>query len=165
MNPSRTPLWALVVWGMIPLAAFAGMPSTGCLCANGQFKFFCSHQYHSHEAHGGAANTGCCSDHPAAAVDCCCEVTSRTEQHSDCCQHGATPPGDGLRSQTCCQPVFNAPSMSPVAVSVPCDDAPLLTVCLIETIASGHPAVAPEAGELDTGPPLDRVVAFRHLLI
>lgn len=163
MNRFRTQLSAVVVWGMIPLAAFAGLPSTGCLCANGQFKFFCEHRSSS-PAHDFAGHAGCCT-HEHAAVDCGCCLAAVEEHEGDCCQHGATLPGDGVQSRSCCQPVFNAPGLSPVVASAPCDHSLCATVCLVETGAAAHPAVAAETFEFDTGPPLDRVVAFRHLLI
>src|SRR5487761_1114743 len=162
MNRIRTQLSAVVVWGMIPLAVFAGLPSTGCLCANGQFKFFCAHRCSSptREVAGHAGYRA----HEHAAADGSCCVAAVNEHEGDCCQHGATLPGDGMQSRSCCQPVFNAPSLSPVAVSAPDDHSPCLTVCLAETGAIAHPAAAPDTAEFDTGPPLDRVVAFRHLL-
>ncbi|HJT35706.1 MAG TPA: hypothetical protein VJ783_27000 [Pirellulales bacterium] len=157
---------AVVVWGMIPLAVFVGMPSTGCLCANGQFKLFCGHRNQSAAVLIGSAHAGCCAAHHADEADCdCCLAPKAAEHQADCCQHGAGLPGEGMQSRTCCQPVFNPVSMSPVAVSAPCDDLLILTVCLIETGAIAYPAVAAEVGEFDTGPPLDRVVAYRHLLI
>ncbi|HEX7450247.1 MAG TPA: hypothetical protein VF306_21995 [Pirellulales bacterium] len=165
MNRFRTPLSAIAVWTMIPLAVFAGMPSTGCLCANGQFKFFCGHQYHADAAHGGKAIPGCCAADHAATADCgSCVAMPAAEYDGDCCQHSAVLPGDGVRSRSCCQPVFNAAGISPAKVSTPCGDS-CADVCLTETIAIRHPAVASNIDEFDTGPPLDRVLAFRHLLI
>ena len=164
MNRVRTSFSAAIVWGMIPLAAVAGMPSTGCLCANGQFKFFCGHQYPSDGAHGGHAVTGCCAARDAVADCDSCLAMPAAESDSDCCQHSPALPCDGVRSRSCCQPVFNASGLSPVKVSTPCGDSSA-AVCLTETVAIRHPAVVSNIDEFDTGPPLDRVVAFRHLLI
>lgn len=165
MNRFRTPLSVLVAWLMIALAVVAGMPSTGCLCANGQFKFFCGHQHRVDPAHGENATVGCCADH-LAAIDCDrCLAAPAAKHDGDCCKHAASLPGNGVRSRSCCQPVFNAAGISPTKVSAPRDDSSRLGPCLVEADASAFPAVAADIDELDTGPPIDRVVAFRHLLI
>jgi hypothetical protein len=38
---NKTRIAALLIWAMIPLTVFASLPRVGCICANGQHKFFC----------------------------------------------------------------------------------------------------------------------------
>ena len=49
-----------LVWAMLPLTVFAGLPRMGCICASGEHKFFC-------ERHRMAAGDGgciCCYGRP-----------------------------------------------------------------------------------------------------
>ena len=165
MSLFRTQLSAFIVWGMIPLAVYAGLPSTGCLCANGQFKFFCSHRYQSVAVQVLSGRAAGCAEEQISADCSCCSAAIGAEHEDDCCQHGGALPGNGIQSQRCCQPVLSAPNLSWVVVASPSDRSLCLTVCHVETGAIAHSAVAVETIKFDTGPPLDRVVAFRHLLI
>lgn len=168
MSHLRTRLSAVVVWGMMPLAAWAGAPSSGCLCASGQFKLFCGHDHHATQDDT-LHDTDCCgAEHASEAhfQPCIVEVESPGSSHAgDCCQHGATSPADGVRGRSACQPILNALSMISAPVSPPGDDAPTIAVQIVEPPAVASLNRAAEAVDFDTGPPHDRVVAFRHLLI
>jgi hypothetical protein len=93
------------------------------------------------------------SDHDA---DCC---------GGGFCRHDAASGGTGIGSKACCKPILSAPGAAPEIVSVSCDQAPAIVAVVEEIGAIVHPSFAPEAAEFDTGPPLDRVIAFRSLLI
>ena len=166
MSFFRTRLSASVAWGMIPLALWAGMPSTACVCANGHLKLFCQHLLGSAK-HQPAAN------HEAGCNSSCCGEAAdlaESDKDSDCCGggfccHGAGSQKPGIGSKTCCQPILTAPSAAPKMVSVPCEQAPAAVTVVQEVGAIVHPSVIFDAAEFDTGPPLDRVIVFRSLLI
>jgi hypothetical protein len=157
----RTRLSAAIAWAMIPLAAWAGMPSTGCVCANGHLKLFCQHLLREMHAAGGH-NTACGSD--------CCEAVADQDHDADCCGggfccHGPQSAKPGIGSKSCCNPILTAPSVAPQTVTVPCDQVPAVVTVALEIGAIVHPSFAFDAADVDTGPPLDRVIVFRSLLI
>lgn len=170
MSFVRNRISAVIAWGMILLAVLAGAPSTGCFCASGQFKLLCAHaQYGAgglHADHGILAHD-CCAAHVADGECelCAAGVHSCGEHEGDCCGHGDASPGDGVRSRSCCQPVLNALSMGSAPVSAPADDAPAAVADGVEPPAVAHSSHTVDRVDFDTGPPLDRVVVFRHLLI
>lgn len=55
--------------------------------------------------------------------------------------------------------------MTPQIASVPGDQAPAVIALAHHADAHVHASFAAEAAELNTGPPLDRVIVFRSLLI
>ena len=156
-----------VAWGMIPLALWAGLPSTACVCANGKVKLVCRH------AHLAASHESDEHDHGRHA--CCCEAIEAVEdsisRETDCCggascRRGAAEDSQGIGSQACCKPILAAPSVAPKSAAAPCcDQAPAVGACVAEIGALDCPAFARVPEELDTGPPLDRVIVFRSLLI
>lgn len=164
MRSFRTRCSAVVAWVMIPLAAWAGMPSTACVCANGYMKLFCGCQgkaLKTADRQQSDCQSACCSHNAAEAdashaSDCCAGGT--------CCR-GAPLRGPGIASKACCRAILTAPSMAPRATSAPNDQTPSVLA-----IVEPADAVAPcwfvtAAAEFDTGPPLDRVIVFRSLLI
>ena len=154
----RTPLATAVAWAMIPLAAWAGMPSTACVCANGHVKLFCQHalaQKHS-SARSGCASSCCPHETGEADADCC---------GGGFCCHGSKPESAGISSKSCCQPILSAPSVAAQVVSVPCEQAPAVIDVAEEIGALVHPSFIADLAEINTGPPLDRVIVFRSLLI
>ena len=173
MNFFRTRRSAAVAWGMIPLALWAGLPSTACVCANGQIKLVCRH------AAGGSAGQHIA--HPSSPADadachlCCCEgheaVAELDADHdADCCGagmccHGASSDEAGIGSKACCKPVLTAPSVAPESTSVVCDQTPALVGLVEELEPLVRASFSRNVAEVDTGPPLDRVIVFRSLLI
>lgn len=163
----RTQLSAAVAWAMIPLAAWAGMPTTACVCANGHVKFFCQH------ALGGASGK---SDE-SCRTNCCASATGLADEHDadcehdgDCCGggfccHGSQSAQPGVGSKACCKPILSSPSVAPKTVSAPSDHAAALAVVVPEVGALIHPTYVAAVAVFDTGPPLDRVIVFRTLLI
>lgn len=168
MSYLRTQFSAVVVWGMIPLAVWAGAPSSGCLCASGQFKLFCAHDHHAPHLDA-SHDSGCCAVGQASDAhcqQCAVDLEQRHGEHEgDCCQHGSESPGDGVRARSCCQPVLNALSMVSAPVSAPDHDAPAVAVEVAEPPAIACLARFVEAVDFDTGPPQDRIIAFGHLLL
>ena len=162
----RTPLSTAVAWAMIPLAAWAGMPSRACVCANGNVKLFCAHGSRAatlHEHENVAAPCGhCCGPANVAEAD--------SDHDADCCGsgfccHGAKPGNAGIGAKACCKPILSAPSAAPDVVSVPCDQAPAVVAVAQQVGALVHPSFIADLAEINTGPPLDRVIVFRSLLI
>jgi hypothetical protein len=161
MSFFRTRLTAAVAWAMIPLAAWAGMPSTGCVCADGHLKLFCQHLLREKHAAG---------DHGSACGSDCCEAVADQDHDADCCGggfccHGRQSQRPGIGSKTCCDPILTAPSVAPELVTVPCGQAPVIVTVAQEIGAIVHASFAFDAAEFDTGPPLDRIIVFRSFLI
>lgn len=166
MRSFRTRCSAVAAWVMIPLAAWAGAPSTACVCANGRVKLFCSHGTPP-------AKTGV-HDDTHCESDCCGESCGEIESSddSDCCGkgaccHGAKSSEPGIASKACCRPILTPPSIAPKAAKAP-DDQTLCVVAVVELGSSLTPTSSSYDRALfasDTGPPLDRVILFRSLLI
>lgn len=161
MSWLRKRLSVPITWGMIPLALWAGMPSAACRCANGQVKFFCKNALGANDCPGprrASARGGEATDFQwdAAANNDCCGGGS--------CRHVDRSTGPGVTSKNCCKPIVTAPNLAPETVKLPCGQTPLF-------FQSERPAESPpfaliaDVAEVDTGPPLDRVVFFRSLLI
>ena len=161
-----TRLSTAVAWAMIPVAAWAGMPSTACVCANGHVKLFCAHgaaiaKPHDHQAALGCMSS-CCTSGAYADADC--------EHDADCCGggyccHGAKAGTSDVSSKACCRPILTAPSVAPQTFSVPSEQAPAVIVVAEEIGTLAHPSFIADLAEINTGPPLDRVIVFRSLLI
>ena len=164
MHIARSYRSTLIVWGMIPLAAWAGAPSTACLCADGGIKLVCSHpgcgahDEHEHDSH---CHSHCCGAGAALEAD-------RSVEHADCCgagEHDSGEDRDGVHAKTGCTPILMAPSLAPKVATATCDSAPAIVVAAPEIAAPAAVRHARDVAEHDTGPPLDRVILFRSLLI
>lgn len=139
MNYLRSRLSSYIACAMIPLALWAGMPSVGCICADGQHKLFCFHT--SAEAyccdHGGQHDHDCCAE-----GETCC-VTTRTGH---------------------CTPVFSSPATKPVVATVTLDwqhAGVRLTDELPHFFSS---TVFASVGGHDVGPPDLIVILGRRLI-
>jgi len=148
---------------MIPLAAWAGMPSTACVCANGQMKLFCGHR--------AAVAKAAVDDEPPCESACCGGLAETdSSQVSDCCGGGACCHGGksneaGIHGKACCRQISTAPGISPKA-TVEASDESAASFAVVERLGMfARPLFRASAVEFDTGPPLDRVVVFRSLLI
>jgi hypothetical protein len=138
-------------WIVVILALWVGWPSTGCLCANGGFKFFC-------EAHRTNAQSQL--------------VTEASVEHGDCCQHRSpierhAPTSDGLSSKGC-TPIANIPVIAPVSVAKAVDshhDAVAFLTLPVATIANPASQLAFLSADHHTGPPVDIVTELHRLLI
>jgi hypothetical protein len=154
----RTRLSAAVAWAMIPLAGWAGMPNTACVCTNGRLKLFCEHVLGAKPA---PSRSGC-------AASCCPQEDA--DHEADCCGGGFCCHGDnsaesGIGAKSCCNPIVGAPSVVSETVSIPCSQAPAVLAIVAEVGALARPTFLLHAAEFDTGPPVDRVIVFRSLLI
>ena len=174
MSFSRTRWSAAIAWGMIPLAIWAGLPSTACVCANGQLKLVCRHAAGgSVKDHSIASQSS--SDHEDGCHSSCCETHSDIaevdlDHDADCCSsgsccHSAASGVSGAGSKACCKPILTAPSVAPELASGPCDQTLAVVSVVDEAGAPASPSLTQDVAELDTGPPLDRVIVFRALLI
>lgn len=152
----RTRLSAAVAWAMIPLAAWAGMPSTGCVCANGHLKLFCQHSLGAKQPTTLGCTAGCGTHEAEQDVDCC--------GGGHCC-HGADLAKSGIGAKSCCNPILSSPSVAPQTASIPADHAPAIVATAPEIGTLVHPSFILDVAEFNTGPPLDRVIVFRSLLI
>lgn len=148
---------------MIPLAVWAGMPSTACVCANGHVKLFCQQ---------GSAAQHAASHHTACSSNCCGhdEAEADSDLDTDCCGggfccHGANAGKAGISSKAYCKPVLTAPSVAPETVSVPLNQSPAIAAVVEQVGALVRPSFTADVAEFNTGPPLDRVIVFRSLLI
>lgn len=150
----RNLLSTAIIWGMIPLALAGAMPSTACICANGDVKLFCSHRAAERAPTGHA----CCEHGREAAV-------GSAPAHHDCCN--TEDDGEGVGAIPChCTPVFVAPATRPIVASVAVDfelTAEAHTPAIEPLPPISHPAAAFVAHE--TGPPVDLTVTFGRLLI
>ncbi|HET6879450.1 MAG TPA: hypothetical protein VFI31_04825 [Pirellulales bacterium] len=158
----RTQLSAAIAWAMIPLAAWAGLPSTACVCANGHVKLFCQHALvQKHPSTAESCSKNCCG-HEAVGLE--------NDHDADCCGggfccHGTKSENPGIASKACCKPILSAPSVAPQSVSLHCDQAQAVVAVVQEIGALVHPSFIADLAEINTGPPLDRVIVFRSLLI
>jgi hypothetical protein len=161
-------LRVVLVWSMLPLAAWSGVPATGCICADGHYKAFCT-----------AGRCRSTKEHLAhITCTCCAAVEPHDDHHSSCqrateCCHKSSDNIEreslGVTARTaCCTPVMSSANNIPSArVTAPSDDFSMGTIDLALS------DVAPlQAGERlrpawnDTGPPPhDLVVALRRLVI
>lgn len=147
---TRSPIMKSATWIVVILALWVGWPSTGCVCANGGFKFFC-------DAHRNESQTQ--------------QLTQASVEHGDCCQHRSPvehhAPGDGLSSKGCTR-IASTPVIAPVSASKAVDSndhAVAFLTLPVATVAipASQPAILSAAHH--TGPPVDIVTELHRLLI
>jgi hypothetical protein len=165
MRFCRNQIGAAIMWGMIPLALWGGLPGTGCICANGQYKFFCA---------GSLGRVGCDSGRNAASASqsagCTCPhcrgiaTTDAAETSHACCHNDR---GQGDPAGKCCHLVARSLATVSAEVAPPTTDAlvvailpPALNLSLVVLST-----VSKHVEQIDTGPPIDRVILLRCLLI
>jgi hypothetical protein len=154
MGLSRSPLFGSVVWGMVALALWSSVPSMGCLCADGGYRFFC----HGHEASPaatqidpGTSTRSCCSQRASAAPRDCCQRSDQTASQFAC---------------SCCERL--ATGLTLVWVPKCTRVAPDYTLALdSSTILLPHVAIAAvsQPAQLVSRPPGDLVISLHILLI
>lgn len=171
MSSLRTRLSGAIAWGMIPLAVWSGLPSTGCLCADGVQRLFCPNLHLGVPRWAGTSpatisgGEGCCL-HPGQPVGrppAECLVRSHAQQ-GYCGRCGATRPAG---SRPCCTPTFTAPATMPASAVLPLaaeQGMDLHTAAL--DVPHTYPApVASKTVSLDTGPPVDLAITLCRLVI
>jgi hypothetical protein len=165
MRSLRKHLHKTVLLGMLPLAAFSGMPATSCFCANGHLKLFCAGHYAASKAH--SQNCGSPLAHQAKHPSCCGQAHDAgadTDSVADCCQsrHGSSPP-----CGTCCKQIAKVLTTTVASASMPAVDLQVFAVVPAEVVVS-HAFLSLRNAQLeriDTGPPIDLVITLRTLLI
>lgn len=158
---SKTRIAAALIWVLVPLTVFAGLPRTGCICANGQHKFFCQRS----RIDGPERLCSCCyGKNPSRAAANAADGT-RT-----CCGQGRGSPIGvaGVASDRPCRPVLEH------SVFVPGQKAPALKLdrashCLVFADFEPRPALVSSArhdfDRRELLPPPDLVITLGVLLI
>jgi hypothetical protein len=82
MSIRKTKFSIAVMWAMIPLMVFGSLPRIGCICANGQHKFFCERHLNSDQ---GAAQCSCCYGRHTVAGGTATDVRSCSTGEMSCC--------------------------------------------------------------------------------
>ena len=71
-----------VMWAMIPLMVFGSLPRIGCICANGQHKFFCERHLTSAQR---VPQCSCCYGRQAASNETSGDTHSCPMSGTTCC--------------------------------------------------------------------------------
>lgn len=82
MSHRKSRFTTIVMWAMIPLTVFGSLPRMGCICANGQHKFFCE-RHHSGDVAGRCA---CCNGRATAKTATLHETQNRSARGMACCR-------------------------------------------------------------------------------
>jgi hypothetical protein len=102
----RTSRFTIVfIWAMIPLTVFGGLPRVGCICADGQHKFFC--QRHPWQEPGRPCN--CCFAPSAATDNAARHRPWNRANEMTCCQaqrQERKPTAEGVAATRPCRPVL-----------------------------------------------------------
>ena len=161
MRNARRILRSSTLWGMIPLALWAGLPATGCFCADGSFKPFCT----GHLAVTPGKNF---ADSNLAAA----RALRATQPRCPACAAAMEDPSDdfaplGGSPTACCQlSESTTVTLTPV-LSMP-DFAKFGGTVVVPVVIMPRFSVAQFASSHDvseTGPPVDRVIVNCSLLI
>jgi hypothetical protein len=94
------------MWGMIPLTVFGSVPRIGCICSNGQHKFFCERIRHG-DAEGPCT---CCHPKVTAKPGSPRETQTRPAGARNCCpRNRGSEPAEFpvVRSESPCRPVVD----------------------------------------------------------
>lgn len=163
MHFRRSQFAAAIMWGMIPLALLGSMPGAACICANGHYKLFCCAGALGHagcnERNGGVTS-------PSASYSCpfCRGEKSASRTAHVCCSSGQS---QSSPTGKCCQLVARSPAAVSAEVVPPASDVfvvailpPALNLSLVVL-----PTISKHVEQIDTGPPIDRVIVLRCLLI
>jgi hypothetical protein len=144
------------IWSMIALALWMSFPSTGCRCADGGFKYFCSHGQ-------SGLNQPTAADSSVTKVDCCQHRNAVTQ--TDNCDHSALA-GSQISSRGC-TPITNAPAVAPVPPSthITHDSTIALGTVLFDFSPTLASLTATQPATIATGPPVDLVVSLHCFLI
>ncbi len=155
MLSRRKPLRITIVTGMILLAIFASLPATSCYCADGHLKLFCGGHYAGSPSPTAKASPDCCQcDHDADEA---------ANHGSDCC-HGkdSSQPG-GNR----CQEISKSLTTTVASISLPALDSHVFAVLPAEVVVHhAFPSLRnAQLERIESGPPVDLVIALHTLLI
>jgi len=159
----KTRFTVALMWALIPLTVFGSIPRMGCICANGQHKFFC-------QRHANSDADGRC--------DCCYGTTNgknRTAAASQttgatccrCSRNRCASEFPTVHSDRPCRPVLDKPVfLGSTKASLDLDQAD--STPLFVTFESVPTIVAEFVADIHRGellPPPDLVFTFSVLLI
>src|SRR5258708_3016699 len=97
-----------VMWAMIPLMVFGSLPRIGCICANGQHKFFCER----HLPGAQDAQCTCCYGQQTAAGKISRDMPGCPTSVMNCCGAKRVARSDGspaFATDCPCRPVVDRP--------------------------------------------------------
>src|SRR5262245_17532386 len=145
----------LAIWGMTALALWTSFPRAACLCANGEFKFFCAHG-------GSAAKRSSSTDLAVSKVDCCHGNAATEADRAD----RTTPPAAQCSHKGCTR-VTNPPVVAPAPHSshVTTDSAEAVATIPVGILVPSATYAVPQAPTNGTGPPVDLVISLHRILI
>jgi hypothetical protein len=155
-----------LMWGMIPLMVFGSLPRIGCICANGQHKFFC--ERHVEGAHD--AQCACCYGRQATTRETASDGHSWPTSVMSCCgvkraSHDAGTPA--FATDCPCRPVVDRPVViAAVKALLDLDQAghsPLFLAAVPAFVQV--PSVSFDHARGDLPPPPDLVTTLGVLLI
>jgi hypothetical protein len=169
MKTLRKHSWQMLIWAMVPVTLFAGIPKLGCICINGQYKLFCERHL-----------SGCCrgESKPSAGkglCPCCHKgqlADARKAADTDkpvagCCHGPAKRVGGQAHSERCCKPVVGIPLLPPVVQHVAVPDLTLFALLAPSVDLLQGAVVSPtrESAWNPTLPVPDLLIAHQVFLI
>lgn len=155
-----------VMWAMIPLMVFGSLPRIGCICANGQHKFFC--ERHLTRAHD--AQCSCCYGRQTAPSATAAKSGSCPNGVMNCCAAKRVTHHDGspaFATDCPCRPVVDRPVVIAAVKALldldRVDQTPLFlaTAPIFELV----PSVSLDHARGNLPPPPDLVTTLGVLLI
>ena len=166
MSIRKSRISIAVMWAMIPLTVLGGLPRIGCICANGQHKFFCER----HLMKAGDAKCACCYGRGAAQSELANGTHSCPSVSMDCCgakraSHDGKLPAFGVDCP--CRPVVDRSVLiTPIKAVLDLDQAahtPLFLAAVPRMAVISAVSFDHARGELP--PPPDLVTTLGVLLI
>lgn len=158
----------IVMWAMIPLIVFGSLPRMGCLCANGQHKFFCDRQ-RSGDVDGRCA---CCYGRTTAKSAARHETQNPSARGMACCRQsrgGRASDIPVVKSDRPCRPVLDeVVFLTAPKSSLDLDRAQFLSAFANLAFEPQPMAVRAVTADLLRGeplPPPDRVITLGVMLI
>lgn len=155
-----------LMWAMIPLTVFGSIPRIGCICANGNHKFYCER----HLMKTGAPRCACCYGRDGAQGGSAHAMHACRLGAKSCC--GSKPvSNDGklpaLDAECPCRPVLDRPVFTLAVKAVldldQSDHTPLLVA--VAPVLAIVPSVSFDHARGDLPPPPDLVTTLGVLLI
>ena len=141
----RRSIFSGVIWGMVPLAAFSGMPTVSCGC-------------------GGCRCGGGCSNGHSSGLTCC---KAAADDVGSCCgekhQTANGSHGNQFSNHRCNTLIAARHAIQPIVTIL--DDSHATAAIAVASEFAGDSPARRHPETLSTGPPIDLVVTLRHLLI
>jgi len=159
MRSRKSRATIFMMWAMVPLTVFAGLPRIGCVCANGQHKTFCERH-----RQGTARGPCTCCDHAKMAAG------SKVAREADVCRSQSEESacgGSEFDTGRPCRAVVDRTVVLTVAkVVVELDQPDHATVFIAnELMPATGPSIAAIFTRGELLPPPDLVVTLGVMLI